>query len=87
MLGCLSVLYTVIFMAIRAFDGSYTTGKLLAAVPAALAPAFDKASLWNLDANVRHAHSHVRTSHYGHVPGPSPKRRRTLSSGRRPRLQ
>ena len=45
MLGCLAVLYTVLFIARRAFDGSYVSGPLLDALPAALAPSFATSSI------------------------------------------
>ena len=45
LLGCAAVLYTVTFMAIRAFDGSYAPGGAnYAKLPAALLPTFEKAS-------------------------------------------
>jgi len=51
MLGCLAVLYTVLFIARRALDGSYVSGPLLDALPKALAPSFAASSMWRLDAN------------------------------------
>ena len=45
LLGCAAVLYTVTFMAIRAFDGSYAPGGAnYGKLPAALLPTFEKAS-------------------------------------------
>jgi len=52
LLGCVAVVYTAFFVAIRALDGSYAlpAGKLLKALPAALTPAFKLASTWKLNA-------------------------------------
>lgn len=51
MVGCLAVLYTVLFIGRRALDGSYVSGPLLEALPAELAPSFAASSMWRLDAN------------------------------------
>lgn len=56
-LGCAAVLYTVLFIVVRAVDGSYAlpaagkaAGALLASLPAELAPTFAGQSLWRCDA-------------------------------------
>ena len=58
-LGCAAVLYTVIFIVVRAIDGSYAlpsaaagkaAGALLSSLPAELAPTFAGQSLWRCDA-------------------------------------
>jgi len=49
-LGVLSVLYTVVFMFIRAFDGSYEVGsRFYNELSASLQPSFENESLWRIN--------------------------------------
>lgn len=50
-LGFLAIMYTVLFIVVRALDGSYTVGSGRFAVEGALVamPSFDKSSLFNFD--------------------------------------
>jgi len=52
-LGVLSVLYTLVFMTIRAFDGSYIPGAaFLESIDEYLRPAFESESLWAINPKV-----------------------------------
>ena len=70
---CVAVVYTALFVAIRAFDGSYAlpAGKLLTALPAALTPAFKLASTWKLNAQALVLTSNLGLAYIAHYNAPA----------------
>jgi len=77
-LGCVAVLYTAIFVCVRALDGSYAlpeagraAGRLLATVSPGLEPSFRLASRWRLDANALVLSSNLGLAYIAHYNAPA----------------
>jgi len=73
LLGCVAVVYTAIFVAARALDGSYAlpSGRFLSALPPALTPAFAKASTWAMSAQALVLTSNLGLAYIAHYNAPA----------------
>jgi amino acid permease len=73
LLGFAAIMYTVIFVAWRALDGTYTleTGKFVTDGALAELPSFEKASLWNIDLSSLVLISNFGLAYVAHYNGPS----------------
>ena len=96
-LGCLAVLYTAVFITLRALDGSYALpvgaaagGRMLATVAAGLEPSFKLASRWRVDSSALVLSSNLGLAYIAHYNAPafyrtlhrrSPKRFAKVVSG------
>lgn len=76
-IGCAAILYTLVFVATRALDGSYRgASSFVAALPAHLAPSFAEpwssaASLWRLDAKALVLISNLGLAFIAHYNAPA----------------
>jgi amino acid permease len=72
LLGFASIMYTVIFIVIRALDGTYAlgTGKFVVDGMIAAQPAFTKTSLWNFDFTSLVLASNLGLAYIAHYNGP-----------------
>jgi amino acid permease len=73
LLGFASIMYTVIFVVIRALDGTYAlgTGKFVVDGLIAAQPAFTKTSLWNFDFTSLVLASNLGLAYIAHYNGPT----------------
>jgi len=73
LLGCVAVVYTAIFVAVRALDGSYAlpSGRFLSALPPALTPSFARASTWNTNAQALVLTSNLGLAYIAHYNAPA----------------
>ena len=73
LLGCLAVLYTAVFICVRALDGSYRLprGRMLTSLPASLTPAFEQATRWSLDARALVLTSNLGLAYIAHYNAPT----------------
>jgi sodium-coupled neutral amino acid transporter 11 len=72
-LGFSSIMYTAVFIVIRALDGSYKVGSGRFVLDGVLAaqPAFDKSSLWNFDFTSLVLASNLGLAYIAHYNGPN----------------
>ena len=73
------MLYTALFIAVRAVDGSYTlapaagaaSGRLLATVAAGFEPSFARASTWRVDSSALTLTSNLGLAYIAHYNAPA----------------
>lgn len=72
-LGCIAVAYTAVFITLRCVDGSYglPAGRHIAALPAALVPAFEKASRWKVNFRALVLTSNLGLAYIAHYNAPA----------------